>query len=238
MRIGDRRYAREDAQEALGERLKAIPAVVFEARSYPLGVYRGLTFSLDLHPHYAPSVHVQGEASQFLELSREHRGPRAVLNAVDKLIGSYEAERERTLCDLGLAQGQWRDYQARLGGGFTQAESLEALTALRRQLEAALSGKSEGLPPTEALVQRFKALRQAASLEEAVTTRNLRRSQGQERPHTAGDIGVAGATPLEPPLAPATTADVGVINAPLPRPRRPAPSHRQRAAADERQLCL
>ena len=252
--VDARRFAREEALDALGERLNAIPAAVFEAMSFPLGVYRGLAFSLDLHPHYAPAVRVQGEASRFLELSREHRGPRAILNAVDKLIGGYEAERDRTLRDLELAQGQLRDYQARLGGPFAQAEYLEALTVLRRQLEAALSETpAAGLPPTEALVQRFKALRQAhtvdaapertserqaASLEEAVTTRILRGRAGQERPHTAGDLGVAGATPPEPPVAPATTADVGVINAPVPRPRRPAPSHRRRAAADERQLCL
>jgi hypothetical protein len=252
--IGDRRYAREDAQEALGEPLKAIPAAVFEARSYPLGSYRGLTFSLDLHPHGAPAVRIQGEASRSLELSRAHRGPRAILNAVDKLIGSYEAERERTLRDLRLAQGQWRDYQARLGGPFTQAEYLEALTALRRQLEAVLSETpAAGLPPTKALAQRFKALcqahtvdaapertseRQAASLEEAVTTRILRGRAGQERLHTAGDLGVVGATPLEPPVALATTADVGLVNAPAPRPKRPAPSHRRRAAADARQLRL
>jgi hypothetical protein len=252
--IDARRFAREEALDALGERLNAIPAAVFEAMSFPLGVYRGLAFSLELHPHDAPAVRVQGEASRSLELSREHRGPRAILNAVDKLIGGYEAERDRALRDLELAQGQLRDYQARLGGPFAQAEYLEALTVLRHQLEAALSETpAAGLPPTEGLVQRFKALRQAhtvdatpertserraASLEEAVTTRILRGRAGQERPHTAGDRGGAGATPLEPPVAPATTADVGVINAPVPRPKRPAPSHRRRAAADERQLCL
>jgi len=79
--IGQRRYTREDAQEALGERLSAIPASVFEARSFPLGIYRGLAFGLDLHPHAAPAVRVEGEATRFADLSREHRGPRAVLNA-------------------------------------------------------------------------------------------------------------------------------------------------------------
>jgi N12 class adenine-specific DNA methylase len=252
--IGERRYAREEALDALGERLHAMPASVIEARSYPLGVTRGLTFSLDLHPHDAPAVRVQGAATRFLELSREHRGPRAVLNAVDRLIGSDDAERERTRRDLALAQGQLRDYQARIGRGFAQGAYLEELTALRCQLESALSERlTEGLPPTEALVQRFTALRQAhtvdaapertserraASLEEAVTTRILRGRERQERPYTADDLGVVGATPLGPPVVPATTADVGLINVPMPQPRRSTPSHRRRVAADERQLRL
>jgi hypothetical protein len=252
--IGDRRYAREDALDALGERLTAIPSAVFEARSYLLGVVRGLTFSLDLHPHDAPAVRIQGEATRVADLSREHRGPRAVLNMVDRLIDGYNAERERTLRELQLAQGQLRDYQARLGSPFTQAAHLEALTALRRQLASALSDTPDAAgPPTEELVARFKALRAAhtaeaspersrerkgASLEEAVTTRILRGKERQAPPHPAGDGGVAGATPLAPPLTPATTGDVAVINAPVPRPGTSAPSHRRRAAADERQLCL
>ncbi len=173
---------------------------------------------------------------------------------MEKLIGSYDAERERTLRDLGLAQGQLRDYQARLGVSFAPGEYLEALTVLRRQLEAALSETpNPDLPSTDELVARFKALRQAhtaeaapertserraASLEEAVTTRILRGRERQAPPYPDGDSGVAGATPLEPPLTPATTADVGVVNAPMPRPGRSTPSHRRRAAADERQLCL
>jgi hypothetical protein len=252
--IGARRYARAEALDTLGERLNAIPAAIFEARSFPLGIYRGLAFGLDLHPHAAPAVRVQGEATRFADLSREHRGPRAVLNAVEKLIGRDDAERERTRRDLGLAQGQLRDYQARLGVRFAPGEYLEALTVLRRQLEAALSETpNPDVPSTDELVARFKALRQAhtadaapertserraASLEEAVTTRILRGRERQAPPYSDGDRGVAGATPLEPPLTPATTADVGVVNAPMPRPGRSTPSHRRRAAADERQLCL
>jgi hypothetical protein len=201
-----------------------------------------------------PAVRVQGAATRFLDLSREHRGPRAVLNAVDRLIGSDDAERERTLRDLALAQGQLRDYQARFGISFAQGEYLEALTVLRRQLEAALSETpSPDVPSTGELVARFTVLRQAhtvdaapertserraASLEEAVTTRILRGRERQVPPHPVGDGGVAGATPLAPPLTPATAGDMAVINAPVPQPRPSVPSHRRRTGADARQLCL
>jgi hypothetical protein len=50
----------------------------------------------------------------------------ALLNAVDRLIEGYEAERERIRRDLALAQGQLRDYQARLGGGFAHEAYLKA----------------------------------------------------------------------------------------------------------------
>jgi hypothetical protein len=173
---------------------------------------------------------------------------------VDRLIGSDNAERERTRRNLGLAQEQWRDYQARLGHDFAHGVYLEALTALRHQLEAALSETpSPDVPPTDELVAQFTALRQAhtveamperpsgrrdMSLEEAVTTRMLRGREKPAPPDPDCDGEVAGATPLTPALTPATTADVEVVNAPMPRPRRLVPSHHQRGAADERQLCL
>ena len=143
----------------------------------------------------------------------------------------------------------WRDEDCK-----AQAAHLEALTALRRQLASALSDTPDAAgPPTEELVAQFKALRAAhtaeaspersserkgASLEAAVTTRILRGKERQAPPHPAGDGEEAGSTPLAPPLTPATTGDVAVINAPVPRPGTSAPSHRRRAAADERQLCL
>jgi hypothetical protein len=74
--IDARRFSREEALEALGERLKSIPATVFEANNFPLGVHRGLTFSLHLHPHDPPSVCLQGRGTRFLEfLPRASRPP-------------------------------------------------------------------------------------------------------------------------------------------------------------------
>src|SRR5882672_5739582 len=92
---------------------------------------------------------------------------------------------------LGIAQGQLRDYEARLGAAFAHAGYLAAMTDLRNQLEAALSrpaqdGAEASLPPVGALVERLKALhtahtldaapersapRRAATVEEAITTR-------------------------------------------------------------------
>ena len=109
----------------------------------PLGTCHGLRFSLVLHPRGAPDVCVEGATTRYSTLSRDSHGPRAILNAVERVMGSYEAEREKTTRDLDIAQGQQRDYQARLGGGFAHEPYLEELTGLRNQLEAALSGTEQ-----------------------------------------------------------------------------------------------
>ena len=58
--IGTRPYSRHDALEALAARLHALPALVSETRSVPLGLYRGLRFGLVQHPQGAPEVYVEG----------------------------------------------------------------------------------------------------------------------------------------------------------------------------------
>src|SRR5713101_4981355 len=54
--IGERQYSREEAPEALALRLQTLPALVPQTHTVPLGVCRGLTFGLVLHPQGAPEV--------------------------------------------------------------------------------------------------------------------------------------------------------------------------------------
>ena len=90
---------------------------------------RGLRFGLVQHPQGAPEVYVEGALRRSTPLARDVHGPRAILNAVERLIGSAAAERDKARRDLEIAQGQLRDYEARLGAGFPHATYLEALTA-------------------------------------------------------------------------------------------------------------
>ena len=48
-------------------------------------------------------------------LSKDHQGPRAVLNALERIATGYAAETVRVRQDLSIAESQLRDYQARLG---------------------------------------------------------------------------------------------------------------------------
>ena len=63
-------------------------------------------------------------------LSREHQGPRAVLNALERLAGGYGSECDRVRQDLAIAESQLRDYQARLGKPFLHDAYLSELTSL------------------------------------------------------------------------------------------------------------
>ena len=216
--IGTRPYSRHDALEALAARLQALPALVYETRHVPLGLVHGLRFGLVQHPQGAPEVYIEGALRRSVPLARDVHGPRAILNAVERLIGSAEAERDKARRDLEIAQGQRRDYEARLGAVFAHAAYLEALTDLRNQLEAALSrpaqdGAEEALPPVGVLVERLKALhaahtldavperaapRRTATVEEAITTRIRQREQAEVAPSRAG------ASPPTPASLPAT----------------------------------
>src|SRR2546426_5991734 len=126
--IGTRPYSRSDALEALSARLQALPAIVYESRSVPLGLYRGLRFGLVQHPQGAPEVYVEGDLRRSTALARDVHGPRAILNAVERLIGTAASERDKATRDLTIAQGQLRDYETRLGAGFAHAAYLAELT--------------------------------------------------------------------------------------------------------------
>ena len=148
--IGSRTCGRDEVLDILARRLHAVPDHVYERRTFPLGRYRGLSFSLVLQPQGTPDVCVEGAVIRYGTLSHDSHGPRAILNAVERVIGSYEAEREKTTRDLDIAQGQFRDYEARLGAGFAHEAYLEELTGLRHQLgseEAAEVGMMQCAKP-------------------------------------------------------------------------------------------
>jgi N12 class adenine-specific DNA methylase len=187
--IGSRDYSREDAPGVLGSQLEALPRNVRETRRVPLGIYRGLRFGLVLHPHFPPDVYLEGAATRQTMLSREHQGPRAALNALERLANAYGSDCDRVRQDLGIAESQLRDYQARLGKPFIHDAYLSELTTLRDQLKAGLSGMSAELG-TEAqlgvaeLAERIKALRAVHTIE-ATPQRTGTRSCSAEEPVTA-----------------------------------------------------
>jgi hypothetical protein len=186
--IGSRAYSREDAPGVLGGQLEALPRNVRDTRRVPLGVYRGLRFGLVLHPHFPPDVYVEGAATRQSMLSREHQGPRAVLNALERLANGYGSDCDRVRQDLSIAESQLRDYQARLGKPFVHDAYLSELTSLRDLLKAGLSG-APAEPGTEPrlgvaeLAERIKALK-AANTVETPAERVQKRHAAAEEPVT------------------------------------------------------
>jgi hypothetical protein len=183
--IGSRSCAREDAPGVLGSQLDALPRNVRETRRVPLGVYRGLRFGLVLHPNFPPDVYLEGAATRQTMLSREHQGPRAVLNALERLANAYGSDCDRVRQDLAIAESQLRDYQARLGKPFPHEAYLSELSTLRDLLKAGLSGTAPE-PGAGAqfsvseLAERIKALKAAHTIEATAERTGKRRSFAEE----------------------------------------------------------
>jgi hypothetical protein len=189
MIIAGRKCPREDIPAILAGQLDSLPPNVPETTRVSLGIYRGLRFGLVRHTHFPPEVYLEGAMSRQSILSREHQGPRAVLNALERLASSYGSECDRVRQDLAIAEPQLRDYQARLGAPFLHDGYLAELTALRDQLRAGLSGKtpesgSEAMPSVPELADRIKALQAAHNIDP--TPQRVRQKQtSAEEPVTA-----------------------------------------------------
>ena len=140
--IGGRAYSRRDLPAILGGRLDGLPKHFRETTRVSIGSYRGLHFGLVIRPEFPPEVFLEGKATRTASLSREHQGPRAVLNAVERLASEYGAECDHMRRNIAIAEGQLRDNRARLGKPFQHEAYLTELTGLRDQLKDGLSGKT------------------------------------------------------------------------------------------------
>jgi N12 class adenine-specific DNA methylase len=187
--VGNRKCHHDEVAGILGGHLDSLGTMVSTQRTVPLGTYRGLRFGLILHPHHAPDVFLDGAISRQEMLSRDHHGPHAVLNALERLAGSYKSQCDSTKQDLAIARDQLRDYESRLGAEFHHEVYLSQLTALRDRLKAGLSGAaSEPTAEPGASVpefaERIKAVKAAHTIE-AVPERTGTHHSTAEEPVTA-----------------------------------------------------
>jgi N12 class adenine-specific DNA methylase len=162
--IDGRAYSRDDIPDILSGKLDGLPKYVHETTRIPLGTYRGLSFGMVLRPQFPSDVYLEGSAIRQTTLSRDHQGPRAVLNALERMANEYGSVCDGVRQDRAIAEGQLRDYQATVGRPFTHEGYLSELTRLRDQLKAGLSGaprkegKQEG-PDISELARRIKAIK-------------------------------------------------------------------------------
>jgi hypothetical protein len=171
----------------LAKQLEALPVFIRDTTRVPMGTYSGLQFGLLLHPKFAPDVYLEGATIRHTGLSREHRGPRAVLNALERLAGGYGPEGTGTRQELSIAESQLRDYQARLGKPFSHEAYLSEMTGLRDQLKAGLSAThqaDESGPTVSELAGRIKTLKSTNTID-ATPQRMQRKHATAEEPVTA-----------------------------------------------------
>jgi N12 class adenine-specific DNA methylase len=178
--IGGRSVSQKDAPEVLTRALERVPEIA--DRRYPLGKYRGLTFGIE-HRWGGAHIYLTGEAELTATLSKESKGPRAVLNALARIVDSYDERLEANARELELARTQLHDYEARLGRLFTHAAYLDELTVLRDRLKVALSETpAEGEPTAGEMADRIKALRGSHQVEAApVRVREKPRAEAVRR---------------------------------------------------------
>jgi hypothetical protein len=122
-------------------------------------------------------------------LSREHQGPRAVLNALERLASGYEPQIAKAQQERSIAEGQLRDYRSRLGVPFPHDAYLSQLAELRDHLRISLSEQPTG-PAAEPIfdareiASRIKRLKAANTIEDT-PERTERRRIVAEEPVTA-----------------------------------------------------
>ncbi|MCZ2340449.1 MAG: DEAD/DEAH box helicase family protein [Bacteroidales bacterium] len=185
--IGKHPLARDDVTAVLGKKLDALPFSVREPTRVPIGTYRGLAFGVIVHPHCPPDVYLEGAMTRNSSLSKEHQGPRAVLNALERIVTGYATEAVRVRQDLAIAKSQLRDYQNRLGKPFQNEAYLSELTSLRDRLKGKLSvagQASDDGPTASELAEQIKGLRAANSVD-AMPQRSERKASTAEEPITA-----------------------------------------------------
>lgn len=206
IRIGKQPVARDDVIAVLDTKLDSMPWTVSNRTRVPIGTYRGLAFGLILHPSFPPDVYLEGKTTRSYGLSKEHQGPKAVLNAVERIANSYGSEIVLLRADNMITEGQLRDYQQRFGKPFTHEGYLGELTTLRDALKARLSSRQgeeqeQKGPDTSELAAQIKALKAAntietaaprserkmATTEESVTARIRRRQETQAAEATASE---------------------------------------------------
>lgn len=172
----------DDVLTMLGARLDTMPKLVRDSQAFALGRYRGLGFGLQLYANGAAEVVLEGKTTRHGLLSRDHRGPRAVLNAVERLSASYDRQCEQTASDLAIAAGQLRDHEARLGRAFAHEAYLAELTELRDRLRDGLSqpAPEPGQPTVTELAKRITALKAAHTIDSAPARTERRRLTAEE----------------------------------------------------------
>ena len=157
--------AEADALASMTIQLQQLPPLVTTPIPVCLGTYLGLQVTLTLHPYALPEVSLTGQATVRAALTRRATGPRAILNAAQRLAGEYESRCLVLAQDIRVQERQLQDYTAQLGKPFPLADYREALDELRYQLSLALSEQPPAsLPPIEALVAAITALQKTHAL--------------------------------------------------------------------------
>jgi hypothetical protein len=139
-------------------------------RRFGLGTFKGLEFAIDRHPGGATDVVLKGATERHWQLAKESQGPRAVMNALQRLVQSYSERVEHVQSDITIGQNQLRDFEARVAVPFTHTARLETLSTLRDQLQRSLSAPNGTPQANEANAMTMAAV--SAQLRELLSAKS------------------------------------------------------------------
>jgi N12 class adenine-specific DNA methylase len=191
--IDGRACLSDEVLSRLGKRLDSAPAQVSQTTRSLMGQFRGLMFGLVQYANFRPEVFLEGTIARTASLSRDQFGPRAMLNALERLAGGYAQEYEAAERNLALAEGQLRDYDERRGKPFDHEAYLTELDRVRDALRDVLSGRrqerqegdEQAQPTAGDLVDRIKQLRSAHTIDADARRPSHERASTAEEPITA-----------------------------------------------------
>jgi hypothetical protein len=244
------------SQEAVGAKMGRMPDKVSETYRTKLGTYRGLEAGIILHPLGGTEVYLDGAVRCREQLMRDNPGPRAVLNALERLSEGYDYDIRHLKAEIAVKAGQLRDFETRLGKPFAHEEFKSELTDLRDRLKLGLSEH----PPEDGesvveLAEKIKTLRESVTVEAAPVRVGTRKAAQAERPVTArirerlaeageGKAELAAAEPVAPAAIEAKPEPVEppALVIPMPEPVKRVADYRQavtrRRQGNETQLRL
>ncbi|MCA9194596.1 MAG: DEAD/DEAH box helicase family protein [Planctomycetales bacterium] len=159
---------KDQLQETIAKKLAYIPDEVMQARQFELGTFHGLKFGIQVTGYGTRDVYLQGSGFRCESLSREYAGPRAVLNAINRMVDTYALRIDDTRSALALAEQQLADYRERIDVPFAMDGYIEQLRELRDRLRLALTGEPQATSP-DASVRSIKEI--------VLDIEQLRRSQ-------------------------------------------------------------
>lgn len=172
-------YAAADITRIIAEKLERLPTQVSSPREFKLGEYSGLEFGLIAHPYGPKQLYLKGNETRVNDLSSDRNGPRAILNALQRMVSSYAERIDDTRQRLSVAEQQVKDYQERSGSKFEQEGYATELRSLRDQLRNALSQNENDTPKDEKPV--LSASEIASQIEQLRSSQII--SHGVEREH-------------------------------------------------------
>ena len=254
--IGDQACAPDELLKRLDVRLDALPLMVQQTRRFPFGRYHGLDYGMVLHPNGAADVFLEGKLVRHGELSREHRGPRAVFNALERLLAGYAGQLLATRQELEISGRQLHDHQARLGVAFPHDAYAHELADLRDRLKAGLSQTTAVTvapgPSVPELAEQIRQLKGSHGVEATPERTTARRATGEEPVTTrirrkrimpaAAPVAASEAVTLSLPVPVPLQAEIHPFPAPAPVTlSRPQPDYRHQVTnrrQDGKQLSL